>query len=114
MSVIAPVPFECGLRENGADSADLRPSGELSLVTAPQLERALEQAQSHARLVVLHLRELDFMDSAGVHAIVDAHERAQRDGGRLVIVSGARRVDMLFDLTGTRDVLDIVVAHPPA
>ncbi len=44
-------------------------AGELDLVGAPRLTGALRNALHDARLVLLDLSELTFMDSAGVHAI---------------------------------------------
>ena len=41
-----------------------------------------------AQLVVLDLRELAFMDSSGVHAIVNASIRARQVGRRLVLLRG--------------------------
>jgi anti-anti-sigma regulatory factor len=48
----------------------------LDLAAVPQLVRTLRQAQLKARLVVLDLRELQLMDSSGVHVIVNASIRA--------------------------------------
>ena len=45
------------------------------LATSPQLERTLDE--SAARLVVLDMRDLGFMDCSGVHAIVEASHRAR-------------------------------------
>ncbi|MDQ3644625.1 MAG: STAS domain-containing protein [Actinomycetota bacterium] len=109
------IPFSCRWSAAG-EFASVRVTGDLDRSTSPQFERTLQEAQRHALLVVLDLRELEFMDSAGVHAIVDAHERAQQAGGRLAVVRGGHRIDRLFALTGTRDVLELVdlgPANPP-
>jgi hypothetical protein len=37
-----------------------------------QLARTLSEAQAHSDLVVLDMRELTFMDTAGAHVIIDA------------------------------------------
>jgi anti-anti-sigma factor len=42
-------------------------------------------AGSHAHRIVLALRELTFMDTSGVHVIVDASHRLRESGGRLVL-----------------------------
>jgi len=49
-------------------------AGALDIATSPELERTLEEL--NARLVVLDMRELGFMDCAGVHTIVAASRRA--------------------------------------
>jgi anti-sigma B factor antagonist len=86
--------------------------GELDIATTPQLERALSQSQ--ARLVVLDLRELAFIDSCGVHAIVDAGIRARKAGGRLVLVRVPASVDRLLTLTGSSGQVEIGDVDPVA
>jgi anti-anti-sigma factor len=72
--------------DDGADAAWVRVAGRLDLATVPQLVRTLRETQLSARLVVLDLRELQSMDSSGVHVIVNACIRARRLGGRLVLL----------------------------
>jgi anti-anti-sigma factor len=50
-------------------------------------------------VVVLDLRELCFIDSSGVHAIIDAAHNSRRYGGRLLIVRGPAPVDRVLTLT---------------
>ena len=56
---------------------------------------------------MLDLRELAFMDSAGVHTIVDASSRARRAGRRLLVLRGPANVDRLFALTGSVDQVEV-------
>jgi len=91
-------------------------TGELDLATAPQLARTLREARQEARLVVLDLRELTFVDSAGVHVILDAGIRCRRAGRRLIAVRAPSQVDAIFTLIGvTEDVeiFDLDPAQPP-
>ena len=114
--LLPPAASICSHVKRGLDVAFVSVAGELDLATAPQLERKLRERQSQARLVVLDLRELSFMDSSGVNAIVDANIRAQREGGRLVILRGPPHVDRLFSLTGVDrelDIRDLDPAEPP-
>jgi anti-anti-sigma factor len=76
----------CSEGDDGADAAWVRIAGRLDLAAVPQLVRTLRQTQLNARLVVLDLRELQLMDSSGVHVIVNAGIRARRLGGRLVLL----------------------------
>jgi anti-anti-sigma factor len=66
---------------------------------------------------VLDLRELEFMDSSGVHVILDASADAGRADGRLILVRGATHVERILTLTGARDqvqILDLDPAPSPA
>ncbi len=100
-------PFECSRKEGDLEAAWVHVAGALDSATTPRLVRTLRESQSAARLVVLDLRELAFIDSAGVHAIVEAGRQARRVGGRLVLLRGAVNVDRLLARTGSAD--EIVV-----
>jgi anti-sigma B factor antagonist len=78
-------------------------AGVLDIATTPQLERTLRDRQLHAWLIVLDLRALAFIDSSGVHAIVNASIRARQDGRPLVLLRGSANVDRVFTLTGSGD-----------
>jgi anti-sigma B factor antagonist len=100
----------------GLDAAWVHVAGELDVATTPRLERTLEQAQLQARLVVLDLRALAFVDSTGVHAIADASIRARQVARRLVVLRGPPNVDRIFTLSGSIDVEihDLDPVEPPA
>jgi anti-sigma B factor antagonist len=104
--------FACTLRDGGLDAAWVHVVGDLDLATAPTLELTLQQAEARAQRVVLDLRELTFIDSAGVHAIVNATIRARAAGSRLVLVRGPAPIDRLFGLTKMAALLEIVDLHP--
>jgi anti-anti-sigma factor len=83
-------------------------TGELDIATAPALGRALKHALLTARLVVLDLRDVAFIDSAGVHAILNADARARTLGQRLMILRAPATVDRIFGLSGAADQLEFV------
>jgi anti-anti-sigma factor len=111
-TVAAPPDFRCTLRDGGLDVVSVWVAGELDIASASKLKQTLRHAEERARRVVLDLRELTFMDSSGVHAIVDANVRAAVAGRRLVVVRGRSRVDRVLTLTGACDRLDIVDLAP--
>jgi anti-anti-sigma factor len=74
--------------ERHGDNAVVRPAGELDHDTAPQLDRALNAVQAPDRNVVLDVRGIGTIDSAGVRTIVAALDRAARMGGTLGVISG--------------------------
>jgi anti-anti-sigma factor len=82
-------------------------AGELDVATVPQLDRVLREPQVQARLVVLDLRELEFMDSCGAHALVGHALRARKAGRRLVLLRGRAIVDRMLTLTGCCGDLEI-------
>ena len=102
-----PPAFECSCTDAAIDVARVHVAGELDIATTPQLERTLRESQCRTRLVVLDLRGLAFMDSSGVHAIVNASIRARDVGHQLLVLRGPPNVDRLFALTGSADDVEI-------
>jgi anti-anti-sigma factor len=108
--------FLCTCTDDGLDTAWVHLAGDLDIETTPQLVRTLRETQLRARLVVLDMRELLFMDCSGVHAIVNASIRARRIGRRLILLRGRPNVDRLFTLTGSDDQVeigDVGLVEPP-
>jgi anti-sigma B factor antagonist len=99
--------FDYELRHD-RDAVWIRLGGELDLVSSTQLKQDLRNAVATQRLIVVDLRDLAFMDSAGLHAIVDADNRARVSGSRLVLIRGPAQIDRLFELVGVSDRLEIV------
>lgn len=89
------------------------PKGELDLVSVGAFQDALREAERVHNLVVLDLRELSFMDSTGLHALIAADMRMRERGGDLVIVRNHSQVSKLLDLTRASQQLH-VVHEPPA
>ena len=92
-------PFVCSWEIGDWGVAWVQVVGELDLVTSPQFRQTLGEAQRAVRLVVLDLRELCFIDSSGVHLILDAADDARRKAGQLLIVRGPTPVDRMLTLT---------------
>lgn len=94
-------------RQGGASV--LTVSGELDLRTAPELERRLDEAfTSGAELVIVDLRQVEFMDSSGLRVMLTAHQRAQDSRRRFALVRGAEQVERVLQLTGVGDLLMVV------
>jgi anti-sigma B factor antagonist len=108
--------FVCSWSCGGLDAGWVHVAGALDIASAPELERTLLEPELQTHLVVLDLRGLAFMDSSGVHAIVDASIRARDAGRRLVLVHGSADVNRVFTLTGSSDKIEIgdiaLVAQP--
>jgi anti-sigma B factor antagonist len=86
-------------REGGA--VVVAPSGELDLVTVERVRLALREArETPVVAVVLDLREVSFIDSAGLQLVLEEHRRAERDGVEFRIRRGPNNVQRLFVMTG--------------
>ena len=81
--------------------------GELDLTSVPEFERELREAEAtNPSHLVLDLSGLDFMDSTGLRALLQARERAKADGHELTLRRGPRQVQRVLELTKTLDVFN--------
>src|SRR3984885_4323427 len=102
-----PRTLVCSWTDGGLDAAWVSVSGELNVTTLRQLDRTLREPQGQARLVVLDLRELEFLDSSGAHALVSHAVTARKAGRRLVLLRGPANVDRMLALAGCSGDLEI-------
>jgi anti-anti-sigma factor len=97
------------------DGAELRVSGDLTLATAGQLASELAEAErSRPALLVVDLRDVRFIDSTGLAALVAVRKRSARDGCRLILVIAPGTVQRLLELTGLTREIETVAAGPAA
>lgn len=82
--------------------------GEADLQTAPSLKRVLADAcESAKQTIVVDLRNLTFIDSSGLHALVEAFETCTYRGLEMKVIPGPPNVQRLFQLTGIEEVLSL-------
>jgi anti-sigma B factor antagonist len=102
--------FRVDVRGTGAATV-IAVSGELDLASSPTLEEELERvAGSDAPLMIVDLRDLEFMDSTGLSVLVRAHQRASELGKRFGLVNGSPQVQRLLSLTGLAERLTMADA----
>ena len=93
------------------DFIRVAPAGELDLWSCRPLRDQIDELWASGWTdVVLDLREVTFMDSSGLHLLIDNHRRATRDAMRFSLIDGDGPVARLLDISGLRDML---VFAPP-
>jgi anti-sigma B factor antagonist len=92
---------------------------EIDVTNAAELRAALLEAGGHPAFVV-DMTRTTFCDSAGIQALVDAHKRAQAEGGEVLLAISGDAVPRIVSLTGVDQVipsypsLDEALRHTPA
>lgn len=82
--------------------------GTVDLYTARELRDLLNEALPGAEgWVVLDLSATTFFDSTGLAALIAAHRRAERMGGRLVVVNVDPEIARLLQVTGLDTLLSL-------
>ena len=85
----------------GRDRAVLRLAGDFDVYTAPQLrERVIELVDGGTRHVMADLREVTFLDSTGLGALIGGLKRLRARDGSLTLVIGTDRIRRIFRVTG--------------
>ncbi len=88
-------------------------NGEADLLGAPSIEAALAEAAScEAQRIVVDLRNLTFIDSSGLRALMGGHEQCVARGQELRIIPGPANVQRLFELSGMNEILSFCDAEP--
>lgn len=93
----------------------LRLKGDLDLYTSPQFDDALVAVEGEKwPVIVLDMRELEFIDSMALRLVMRAQARAEQDGRRVVVVRGPAFLDRVLNLSGLGPHLEIVDEPPGA
>jgi anti-anti-sigma factor len=80
--------------------------GELDMAGTETLRDAVrERCGGATEAVAFDLRELSFIDSTGLRALVAVHDLCRQRGYDVALIPGRRAVQRVFDLTGLTDVL---------
>jgi anti-sigma B factor antagonist len=100
-----PERFAIGIRDEPIGTV-VAVTGELDLLSAPQLRTALDALlPANARHIAIDLSATTFMDSAGVHALLHARDRAS---GHLAVISGGGPARHVIELLGLTEALNVV------
>lgn len=106
-------PFGCRWRLEGRGAASVRVAGELDLATAGRLDAALREALGYARLVLLDVHDMSFMDLSGMHVIRGASIRARSEGAHIVLAGASGQVERLLELAGVLSELHLLESRSP-
>ena len=88
--------------DRSGEQTVLRVSGEVDYTNVGRFAEALAGSQADAGAVVLDLRGVEFLDSMGLGAILEALLRAQERGKKLAIMCGPA-VERVLEAAGLRD-----------
>ncbi len=88
------------------DAAVLALKGRLDTVTAPELERALEEAMRGCKALTLDFSELDYISSAGLRVLLSA-QKHMNGQGEMKLVGVGDTVMEIFEVTGFSELLTI-------
>lgn len=93
---------------SAGESSTVRYEGDLDIVTSEDLKRRLARlVEEGTTTVTLDLRDVGFVDSSGLGALVAMHHFAEARGAQLVVQGAPHHVRNLFSLTRLDNLLQI-------
>jgi anti-anti-sigma factor len=106
---VDPAPEFSVTRRPSGDAVVVAPVGEIDLATVDALEQALAAARAESERVVLDLRGVTFIDSAGLRLVLETSQT----GGSFAVVRGGHEVQRVFDLVGLDERRLTMLDQPP-
>ena len=86
-------------RDDGTDHVELAPEGEVDAYSVAQFREAFDELSSEPRVVV-DLSAVQFMDSAGLGALIGGIRKVRENEGRITVFSDVTGITRLLHTTG--------------
>lgn len=82
--------------------------GRLDTITSPQLEEEINSfSLENIETVILNLKELEYISSAGLRVVLMIHKKMNKLGGQLKLINVNDMILNIFDMTGMSEFLNI-------
>lgn len=96
-----PLNYTCDVNPERS-RVGVAPAGELDHMSTPRLERTIRGLRDAGfDHVILDLRRLHFLDSAGLRLVLDLDASARADSHTLALVAGPPAIQRVFEISGT-------------
>ena len=92
--------------KKNAEATVIEIVGRLDTMTAPALEKAINQDIGDAKNLVLDLTGVQYISSAGLRVLLGAQKKMQKIGS-MKVVNVCEAVMEVFEMTGFADILVI-------
>jgi anti-anti-sigma factor len=107
MAKALPTPFDVTATERD-DLATVAVMRGLDCDTAPRLNQVFLSVADPGRVILVDLRQTEFMDFAGIAPLVTASRLQRELGGDLVLDSPGRAVSMVIERTQLNKLISVV------
>ena len=84
----------------------IRIAGRLDTITAPALDKAINEDIGETRNLILDMKSLEYISSAGLRVLLGAQKKMQKIGS-MKVVNVCEEVMEVFEMTGFADILVI-------
>ena len=91
------------IQKNSAETI-LQIAGRLDTITAPSLDKTIHEEIGDTKNLVLDLKSLEYISSAGLRVLLGAQKKMQKIGS-MKVVNVCEEVMEVFEMTGFADIL---------
>jgi anti-sigma B factor antagonist len=92
--------------KRNAEEIILQIAGRLDTTTAPALDKSILENINGIKSLVLDLKELEYISSAGLRVLLSAQKKMQQIG-EMKVINVCEEVMEIFEITGFVEILSI-------
>ena len=92
--------------KRNADETVIELAGRLDTTTAPALDKTINEDIGDAKNLVLNVKKLEYISSAGLRVLLGAQKKMQKVGS-MKVTNVCEAVMEVFEMTGFADILTI-------
>ena len=92
--------------KKNADQVTIAVAGRLDTTTAPALEKAINEGIQEEKHLILDIKEVEYISSAGLRVLLGAQKMMQKIGS-MKVLNVCEEIMEIFEMTGFDDILDI-------
>ena len=93
------------ISKNAAETV-IRICGRLDTVTAPALDKAINEDLGEVENLILDVKDMEYISSAGLRVLLSAQKKMQKTGS-MKLIHVCEEVMDVFEMTGFADILVI-------
>ena len=92
--------------KKAAEETVIEVVGRLDTITAPALDKTINEDIGDAKNLVLDLKGMEYISSAGLRVLLSAQKKMQKSGS-MKVINVCEEVMEVFEMTGFADILVI-------
>ena len=92
--------------KRNAEQTIIKIVGRLDTTTAPALDKTINEDIADTKHLVLDVKELEYISSAGLRVLLSAQKKMQKIGS-MKVINVCEEVMEVFEMTGFADILVI-------
>ena len=92
--------------KKNADELVLEITGRIDTITAPALDKTINENLYDTKSLVFDFKSLEYISSAGLRVLLSTQKKLQRNG-KMKVINVCEEVLEVFEMTGFADILTI-------